>query len=77
MSGPFRLAPSVPVTAMKTYSIRSPHDTLVRAACEQVGCEAWRHGWDSVIDERTNLGQFQASYIRQSSGRTFSAPRTG
>lgn len=62
--------------AYQTYSITVPRDTLVRAACEQVGCAAWRHGWESTIDESTELGQRQAAYIRQTSGRTFREQRT-
>jgi hypothetical protein len=76
MAGPFRVEPALPASAMQTYSIRSPHDNLVRAACEQVGCEAWLRGWETKVDESTALGQFQAGYIRQSSGRTFREMRT-
>lgn len=61
----------------QTYSITSPPDRKVRAACEQVGCEHWRLGWQSVIDESTPLGQSQAAYIRQQSGRTFREQKTG
>ncbi|MEU9792881.1 hypothetical protein AB0E27_20025 [Streptomyces sparsogenes] len=61
----------------QTYSITVPRDTFVRAACEQVGCAAWRHGWESAIDESTDLGQQQAAYIRQQSGRTFREQRRG
>lgn len=61
----------LPADAYQTYSITSPQDRTVKAACQQVGCEAWRQGWESAIDESTNLGSMQAAYIRQSSGRTF------
>lgn len=57
--------------AYQTYSITKPRDTLIKAVCEQVGCSAWRHGWESSIDESTELGKKQAEYIRQKSGRTF------
>lgn len=73
----FRLPPQGPVHAYKTYSIVSPQDTQVRSACEEVGCDAWRHGWQSVVDERTVLGARQAAYIRRGSGRTFREQRTG
>ena len=62
--------------AYKTYSITQQPDVLVRAACEQVGCAAWQFGWESHIDESTQLGQQQAAYIRQRSGRTFREQRT-
>lgn len=66
-----RIEPAMPVGAYQTYSITSPQDVQVKAACEQVGCEAWRYGWESAIDETTPLGQRQAAYIRTQSGRTF------
>lgn len=72
-----RIDPNMPVHAYQTYSITSPRDTEVRAACEQVACEAWQHGWESAIDEGTPLGAMQAAYIRQSSGRTFREMKRG
>jgi hypothetical protein len=68
---------ALPASAFQTYNITSPRDTLIRAACEQVGCAAWLKGWDSVIDESTPLGQQQAAYIRQQSGRTFREQKRG
>lgn len=67
---------NVPVTAYETYSITSPRDTAVKAACEQVSCPQWRHGWDTAVDESTELGTAQAAYIRSQSGRTFRELRT-
>jgi hypothetical protein len=55
----------------RDYVIASPPDRWVKAACEQVGCEQWRYGWDTLIDEATPLGARQAGYIRGQSGRTF------
>jgi hypothetical protein len=63
--------------AYQTYSITKPRDTLIRAVCEQVGCAAWRYGWESTVDESTGLGRSQAVYIRQRSRRTFTETRTG
>ncbi|MFI8301568.1 hypothetical protein ACIGCZ_37300 [Streptomyces nigra] len=71
MAEPFRLPPKGPVQAYQTFAVRSPSDRMVKAVCEQVGCPAWRQGWESVIDERTDLGKAQAAYIRGQSGRTF------
>lgn len=71
-----RIDPNLPVGAYQTFSIVSPRDTTVLAACEQVGCAAWRHGWESTIDESTELGQQQTAYIRQRSGRTFREQKT-
>ncbi|MGW1497584.1 hypothetical protein ACWCQW_03150 [Streptomyces mirabilis] len=71
-----RIDPNMPVGAYQTYSITAPRDAAVVAACEQVGCAAWANGWDSVIDERTELGQQQAAYIRGQSRRTFREMKT-
>ncbi|MFB7440254.1 hypothetical protein ACFC01_18155 [Streptomyces mirabilis] len=71
-----RIDPNMPVGAYQTYSITAPRDTTVEAACEHVGCPQWRQGWDSVIDERTELGKAQAHYIRHRSKRTFRETRT-
>jgi hypothetical protein len=61
------------VTARLTrdYKIRFPRDVMLPAACEEVRCEYWLHGWETACDERTELGMMQAAYIRQRSGRTF------
>ncbi|MFD0053043.1 hypothetical protein ACFVHR_04865 [Streptomyces sp. NPDC127168] len=71
-----RIDPNLPVGAYQTYAITRRRDTTVRAVCEQVACAAWRSGWDSVIDERTELGKAQAAYIRTQSRRTFRETKT-
>jgi hypothetical protein len=76
MAEPFRLPAQGPVGAYQTFSVRSPSDRMVKTVCEQVGCQAWRQGWESVIDERTNLGKAQGAYIRGQSGRTFREQKT-
>lgn len=70
-----RLDPAMPVSAYQTYEVRAPRDVQQRSACEQANCQAWRYGWESVIDESTLLGQGQAAYIRTQSGRTFREQR--
>lgn len=65
-----------PPEAYQTYRIATPRDTAVRAACSQVGCLEWRHGWTTTVDETTGLGRGQADYIRRRSGRTFREQRT-
>lgn len=72
-----RIIPAGQASDYKTFSITSPPDRTVKAACEQVGCERWRTGWNSAIDESTDLGKSQAAYIRQRSARTFREIRTG
>jgi hypothetical protein len=71
-----RIDPNLPVSQYQTYSITAPTDSTIVAACEQVACPAWANGWDSVIDERTELGQQQAAYIRGQSRRTFREMKT-
>ncbi len=73
----FRIDPVLPAEAMQTYSIIRPPDTSIIVACKDAGCQAWRHGWETCVDERTDLGLAQATYIRQGSGRTFAERRTG
>jgi len=62
--------------ATRDYVISMPPDTMVRAACEDVACPSWLHGWETHVDEATPLGHDQASYIRHMSGRTFTEQRT-
>lgn len=64
----FRPPPRLPAAAMTTYRIVQPHDRKVVTACEQVGCLAWRHGWESVLDEAIPAHAKAIAVIR--SGRT-------
>jgi len=66
-----RIQPVGPVQAYQTYNINQPADVTVVAACEQVACDAWLYGWQSVIDESDALGKARAHYIRHLAGRTF------
>jgi hypothetical protein len=61
----------------RDYHIRMPLDRWVKTACQAVGCENWRNGWETHIDEATPLGKLQGEYIRGQSGRTFTERRTG
>lgn len=61
----FRIAPSAPAGAYKTYQILAPAQTHYRpGTCVEVRCEAYLGGWRTVVDETTDLGQKQAHYIR-------------
>jgi hypothetical protein len=71
-----RVEPAAPASAYQTFRIISPPDRSVRTACEDAGCLAWRNGWETKVDESTELGRAQAAYIRQRSGRTFREMRT-
>lgn len=76
MPEPFRITPALPSAAMQTYAIRSPSDREIPATCRQVGCEGWRNGWETIVNEATDLGRRQAAYIRTQSRRTFREQRT-
>lgn len=69
--------PLGPASAYQTYGIHARPDTGEVAACHEVGCEAWRNGWETAVDEGTDLGRAQAAYIRHGSRRTFTETRTG
>jgi hypothetical protein len=67
-----RIEPQMPAEAYKTYAIVAPRSThWVDATCAEVDCAHYLQGWQSVIDEATELGQRQAHYIRKESGRAF------
>jgi len=70
MAEPFRLQPSLPAAAVKTYQLLMPPATHFRPArCEEVDCSLYKHGFMIKVDETTDLGQAQASYLRKESGR--------
>jgi hypothetical protein len=71
-----RIDPVGPVQAYKTYGIYTPLATHFRAAtCAEVECSRYLNGWETRVDETTDLGQAQAHYIRRDSGRGFSESR--
>jgi hypothetical protein len=56
----------------RDYLIRLPRDTQVKAACEDVGCDQYLRGWETVCDESTEQGAMVAAFIRSGqSGRTW------
>ncbi len=71
-----RIQPAGEVHQYQTYSIRSGPDIGVVAACKDTGCQAWAHGWETTVDERTSLGLAQARYLRTQSGRTHTERKT-
>ncbi len=77
MTQPFRLPSKLPPAAMKTYRIAAPLATHWNVVtCADVDCEHHRLGWESHIDEATDLGRRQAAFIRRESGRRFTEERT-
>lgn len=66
----------MPPWAYRAYVIAAPlrtHWTL--AGCREYECDGWLHGWDSLIDEGSELGQRQAWYIRSESRRRYTEER--
>jgi hypothetical protein len=60
----------------QTYRILQPSDQRVITACEEAGCDNWRHGWDTKVDEGTTLGKLQAAHIRAGkTGRAYKEMR--
>lgn len=56
----------------RAWHVHMPPDITVVAACEDVGCDQWRSGWDTVCDLDTPTGAMVAEMIRSGqSGRTF------
>lgn len=72
-----RIEPKMGPGAYLTYQVDAPKDVAIKTACEDAGCSAFAHGWETTVDERTQLGAVQARYIRTMSGRTFRESRTG
>lgn len=71
-----RIVPEAPPAFFKTYAIRAPLATHWKTVtCAEYECDAYLNGWKSLIDERTELGQRQAHYIRKMSGKRFTEER--
>ena len=64
MGQPFRIEPSLPPAAYKTYAIHSPQRD---ATCAEADCPAHRNGWVTLVPS----GGPAADYIRTLSGRRF------
>lgn len=77
MGQPFRIAPKLPASAMRTFQISSPVASHFRqATCVEARCEAYLSGWATMADETTEQGQRAAYYIRHDSGRRFTEARS-
>lgn len=68
-----RIPPKMPAHCYKTYVIGRPLKPAFwrKATCEEVDCKNWRNGWKSIFDLSTPLGQKQARYVRDHSGRSY------
>lgn len=73
-----RLEPAMPAHAYKTYAVTAPPATHWRpATCQEVDCQAYAHGWRTVLDTATEHGAKSANYIRLQSGRSFTISQAG
>lgn len=60
----------------RSFQIVMPRATHYRkASCDEVDCDPFLKGWTTTVDERTELGQSQAYYIRHDAGRGFREER--
>lgn len=70
------IAPLLEPHEYVTHAFLQPLDThFRRATCAEVDCEALLYGWQTEIDETTDLGQGQAHYIRRDAGRRYTEHR--
>lgn len=65
------ILPQGRVQDYQTFRVATPRDGAIIQACKDAGCQAWAHGWRTVVDECVPIGRAQAHYIRWQSGRTF------
>jgi hypothetical protein len=68
----FRIAPRLPVTAVRTWSMTRPPGVVGRrpATCAEVDCAAWREGWTTRIP-MTDQGRELLDMVRRMKGHTF------
>lgn len=69
---PFRITPSLPVSAMRTYSVKMPVQTHFRpATCEEYGCETFLGGWVTML----SVAQTDLIDALRRSGRPYTEKR--
>ena len=72
------IVPVLGPQAYKSFSIRAPIATHHRrVTCAEAECDAWRHGWVTLVDVSTSLGQQQAAFIRGDRTRRHHEQRAG
>jgi len=61
----------------RAYHVRMPPDITIVAACEDVGCDQWRNGWETVCDELGDPMAVKVAMLIRSgaTGRTFTETR--
>lgn len=60
-SQPFRITPSGPAHAYRTFQVAIPRGPEFQreATCQEVDCEHWLNGWQTLVDA-TNTDQLDA-----------------
>lgn len=70
------LPPKLPAHLVKTYAIETVRGVHTRvASCDEIQCPAFAHGWQTRVDEGTDLGRRQAAYIRRDRTRQWRESR--
>lgn len=66
IDGAMRMASRLPVTSLKTYSIKAPVGTHFRpATCEEAGCPNYLNGWKVIVlDETDPIWAMRVEYFR-------------
>ena len=78
MSNITRIPPLGRPQDYQTFSFLAPLETHWRdATCEEVDCQVSANGWITTVDENTDLGLRQGSYIFHHSGRAFTEKFVG
>ena len=68
-----RIMPIGPASAYKTFGFSQLSDRTQVISCYLAECKDWEKGWETWVDERTELGVLQAEWIRHGAGRTFAS----
>lgn len=70
-----RITPNAPSRAYQTFQVKAPKGGFRTISCAEAECEMAVKGWKMVIDLNTELGQTQARYIKNMSGRKYSVEK--
>ena len=73
-----RRIPRLGAHAYKSYSWRQPLETHShRVSCADAQCSDYRHGWVTLVDTATELGQRQFDYLSHDTSRSPHVEKTG
>jgi hypothetical protein len=73
-----RVVPKLGAHAYKSYSWRQPLSShFRRVTCAEAQCRDYVHGWVTVVDTATPLGQRQFDYLSHDRSRSWHMEKTG